>query len=76
MINGKKLLEEIVDVIHPFAEDLDIKVYSAVMQDIFSQVTSAMIREHELALLESTHPAIKDLRDKLNMTITLLKDQQ
>ena len=64
------------DMLKIFGDEIaDRETVAAMLTDTHSQLLKAIIREHEMRSLEEEHPAIKDLREKLNIMTTLLRKQ-
>ena len=61
------------EVVNNYGQHMGQEDFCALAKDMNSQLTKAIIREHEMKSLEADHPALKELREKLSMMTTLLE---
>lgn len=76
MLDVKKMCNDILcgveEITNVYAHHMSQDDFCKIAQNISAQVTKAIIQESQMVSLENDHPAIKDLREKLNVMTTLL----
>ena len=79
MLDVDKMVKEILSaadtIVTCYGQHMNQGDFADMAKDANSQITKAIIREHEMQSLENDHPALKELREKLNMMTTLLRKQ-
>jgi hypothetical protein len=80
MIDVNKMIDEILkassEVVNCYGQHMDQGDFADIAKDTTSQITKAIIQEHQMISLENDHPAIKDLREKLNVMTSLLNTKE
>jgi hypothetical protein len=80
MLDVKRMCHDVLsaaeEISQSYGHHMSQDDFCKIAINISSQVTKAIIQEHQMVSLENDHPAIKDLREKLTMMTKLLQTKE